>query len=85
MAINTQEIAKKKTHIKQIKVNKESALLYIKEIKVMGQRIGFIQIYYSLIVLEQEQRVSFLIFSGLLISIFVVMLILLNFIWVCFI
>ncbi|MBF0303147.1 MAG: response regulator [Desulfamplus sp.] len=80
MAINTQEIAKKKTHIKQIEINKESALLYIKEIQVMGQRIGFIQIYYSLIVLEQEQRVSFLIFSGLLISIFVVMLILLNFI-----
>ncbi|MBF0204092.1 MAG: response regulator, partial [Desulfamplus sp.] len=80
MAINTQEIAKKKTHIKQIEVNKESALLYIKEIQVMGQRIGFIKIYYSLIALEQEQRVSFLIFSGLLISIFVVMLILLNFI-----
>lgn len=81
MSIDSQEIVTKQHQIiNQITLNGKSALLYFKKIQVMGLQIGFIQIHYSLIALEQEQRLSFLIFSGLLVSIFVVMLILLNFI-----
>lgn len=54
------------------------ALQYVQEIKVVGERIGFINIYYSLADAKHEQRLSNLISGGLLFSILVIMLLLLN-------
>ena len=56
----------------------QAGMLFSKEIDFLGERLGFIQIFYSLANLAHDQRVSFLIFGSLLGSIFLVMLIVLN-------
>lgn len=56
----------------------QNALCYLREIQVIGERIGFIRLYYSLADVEKEQRFSFLIFGCLLSAILVIMLVLLN-------
>ncbi len=59
-------------------VDGQSALLYFQELRIIGERIGFIRIYYSIEDVKQEQRQSFFIFSGLLFSILMTMIVLLN-------
>lgn len=56
----------------------ESALIFFQKISFLNEHLGFIRIYYSLLNVERNQRLSFLIFGGLLVSILLVMLIVLN-------
>jgi len=58
----------------------ESALFYTKTINFLGEKLGFIRIHYSLKNLDSDRRNSFLIFGGLLATILMVMLIVLNWI-----
>ena len=58
-----------------------TALQYCREISVIGERIGFIRLYYSLQEIKQEQFFSHLIFIGLLGSVLFTMLVVLNFIF----
>ena len=53
-------------------------LRYFKEIKVVGDRIGFIEIFYSLADIENDQWLSIWIVVGLLASILLIMTVLLN-------
>jgi two-component system sensor histidine kinase ChiS len=53
-------------------------LRYFKEIKVVGDRIGFIEIFYSLADIESDQWLSIWIVVGLLASILLIMTVLLN-------
>ena len=53
-------------------------LVYLQEIRIIGERIGFIKIYYSIDDVINEQRISLLINILLLIMIFLIMIILLN-------
>jgi len=55
-----------------------SRLHYLEKIDAMGEGIGFISISYQLTDVEQERIQSFLIFAALLISIFLLMITLLN-------
>lgn len=59
------------------RLHNQRAFIYTQEIDAGGKRIGFIQIHYSLADLEREQRQSYFIF-GLLVTIFVLLLVLLN-------
>ncbi len=77
----SQEIIKRIRQDSQIQETKwqgGSALLYSKEIKFLGEELGFIQIHYSLANLEEDRRTSFLIDAGMLATILAVMLIVLN-------
>jgi PAS domain S-box-containing protein len=62
------------------KIGGKSALVYVQAIEVIRERIGFIRIHYSLADIDHQQRMSYLIFGGLLGTIFIIMLVLLNFI-----
>ena len=53
-------------------------LNYLEELRVIGERYGFIQISYSLAEVEARQFQDFMAFGGLLASILLVMLVLLN-------
>lgn len=53
-------------------------LAYLQEIDVIGDRIGYIRIHYSLRELERERHQAYAIFIGLLASIFIIMLVLQN-------
>jgi signal transduction histidine kinase len=64
--------------IQPVKYRRENALLYLQELQMIGERIGFIRIYYSLADVKREQHLSFLIFGGLLLSILIIMIVLLN-------
>jgi PAS domain S-box-containing protein len=66
--------------IRKDRVEDKSALVYVQAIEVIRERIGFIRIHYSLADIEQQQHMSYLIFGGLLGSIFIIMLVLLNYI-----
>ncbi|MFZ5570733.1 MAG: response regulator [Thermodesulfobacteriota bacterium] len=55
-------------------------LVYTQTIEVIHERIGFIRILYSLDEVQQQRRLSYLIFGGLLAAILVIMLVLLNWI-----
>ncbi len=55
-------------------------LVYVQAIEVIRERIGFIRINYSLAEIERQQKMSYLISGGLLGSIFIIMLVLLNYI-----
>ena len=54
------------------------AMVYLREIRIIGEQIGFVRIAYSLEELIREQRLSWLTLSSLLAVILIVMLILLN-------
>ncbi len=68
------------TLIRKDRLDGKSSLVYVQAIEVISERIGFIRIHYSLADVEQQQRMSYLIFGGLLGSIFIIMLVLLNYI-----
>ncbi|MDM8524925.1 ATP-binding protein [Desulfococcaceae bacterium HSG8] len=56
----------------------QSVFFHAEEIQVIGERIGFIQLYYSLADVDKEQHLSFVLSGGLLFSILGIMLVLLN-------
>ncbi len=56
----------------------QAALLYSKEISFLGEKLGFIQIHYSLNTVKRHQKISTLIIGGLLLTTLLVMLIVLN-------
>lgn len=58
--------------------NNQSALIYLHPIDVIGERIGFVRISYSLIEIERDNRQALLIFGALLGSILLLMLLVLN-------
>ena len=68
-------------NLKIIVVNRRRAdfMEYSEVINVIGERIGFIKVYYSLADIKKVRQQSYLIYGGLIISIFMVMLIQLNF------
>lgn len=66
------------TLTRQERLGNSGILIFVQAINVVGERIGFIRIDYSLAEMEMQQRQFYLIFAGLLGSIFIVMLVLLN-------
>ena len=66
------------TLTRQERLGNTDILIFVQAINVVGERIGFIRLDYSLAEMERQQRQFYLIFAGLLGSIFVVMLVLLN-------
>ncbi len=66
--------------IRQDQLAGTKILIFVQAIEVVQELIGFIRIDYSLAEIERQQRQSYLIFGGLLGSIFIVMLVLLNYI-----
>jgi len=65
-------------YVTQEKWQGHHMLRYFKEIQVIGERIGFIEIFYSLSDIERNQSLSNYIVVGLLISILLIMAVLLN-------
>ncbi len=68
------------TFIHQGRLGGNRTLIYIQAIEIINERIGFIRIDYSLAEIERQQELSYWIFGGLLGSILVIMLVLLNYI-----
>jgi PAS domain S-box-containing protein len=66
-------------YIRQDELGGTKILTLLQAIEVVNERIGFIRIDYSLAELKRQQRQSYLIFGGLLASIFVILLVLLNY------
>ncbi|MDK9707382.1 MAG: ATP-binding protein [Desulforhopalus sp.] len=66
------------TLVRQERLAGKGILIFVQAIDVVGERIGFIRFDYSLAEMEGQQRQFYLIFAGLLGSIFIVMLVLLN-------
>ena len=66
--------------IRQDQLADTKILIFVQAIEVVGELIGYIRIDYSLAEIERQQRQSYLIFGGLLGSIFIIMLVLLNYI-----
>ncbi len=66
--------------IRQDQIAGTKILIFVQAIEVVHERIGFIRIDYSLAEIERQQRQSYLIFGGLLASIFVILLVVLNYI-----
>ncbi|WDP92150.1 MAG: PAS domain S-box protein [Desulfobacter sp.] len=56
------------------------ALLFLKEIRFLGEHLGYIRIHYSLEEMENDRRLSHFLYAGLLLTIFFLMLIVLNWI-----
>jgi len=78
--INSQEQEKIRTSSqieKQMWLGIET-LLYSKEISFLGEKLGFIRIYYSLEAVKADQRITFFIVGSLLLTILVIMLVVLN-------
>jgi signal transduction histidine kinase/CheY-like chemotaxis protein len=57
----------------------QNVYLFTQAIQAVGEHIGFIRIYYSLAEIERQQRMSLMISVGLLASIFIIMLVVLNY------
>ncbi len=78
--IDSKEFEKFKQHsrIQKNQYHNQAAMLFAEKISFLGENLGFIIIYYSLKEVNQNQRLSFLIFASLLFSILLVMLIVLN-------
>jgi len=68
------------TFIHQGRFDGSRTLIYIQAIEIISERIGFIRIDYSLAEIQHQQELSYWIFGGLLGSILVIMLVLLNYI-----
>ena len=66
--------------IKRMKIGGIDALHYIQKIRIMGENLGFIKICFSLEQLKAEQNNSYLIFGTMLLSIFLILMVVLNFI-----
>lgn len=66
--------------IRQGQIANTKILIFVQAIEVVHERIGFICIDYSLAEIERQQRQSYLIFGGLLGSIFIILLVVLNYI-----
>ncbi len=82
---NNLDKAEQKNIIKNQKNNSKyrshtNFLEYSQPINVIGERIGYIKIYYSLADIKKARQQSYLIYVSLLIMILIVMLIQLNFI-----
>lgn len=75
---NEPEFISDGTWISREKWHGHHVLRYFKEIKVVGERIGSIEIYYSLAEIEKDQRLSIFMVVGLLASILLIMAVLLN-------
>ncbi|MEA1969636.1 MAG: ATP-binding protein [Thermodesulfobacteriota bacterium] len=78
MAMTVNKTISQKPVIEQKRWHGISTLQYSQEISIIGERIGFIKIYYSIKDVEKEQKSSFLIFASLLCSILLIMLVVLN-------
>jgi PAS domain S-box-containing protein len=78
IALKEIEKIRQKSQIQTRQWQGHSGLLFSQEIYFLGENLGFIQIYYSLADVEQNQKISFMIFGSLLGSILLVMLIVLN-------
>ncbi len=72
------EQIRKQIQMEPTKWKGQDALIFSKEIHFLGEQLGFIRIYHSLMEIEKDQQTSFLIFGGLLTVTLVVMLIVLN-------
>jgi len=66
------------TEIRYQEWHGQYTMIYTREIKMIGETIGYIRIHCALEGVEKEQRLSYLLLGGLLASILVVMLALLN-------
>lgn len=64
--------------LQQVRWKGQSTLRFEQPIELLGERIGFIEIFYSLADIEREQQVALLVMSGLLLTILVTMMGLLN-------
>ena len=64
--------------VRQITINGEETLNYLQAIRAIGERIGFVRMFYSLADVERERHLSMVLYVSLLTSILLVMLILLN-------
>lgn len=64
--------------VEQVTHGHETVLLFSKGLSFLGEQTGMIHIHYSLARLVENQRISFLIFAGLMAATLAVMLILLN-------
>ncbi len=73
--------AEQKIILKKLKISRlyDNCLEYTQAINIIGEHIGFIKIYYSLADIKQARLQSYWIYGGLIVSIFLVMIILLNF------
>ena len=75
---NEIEAIRQQSHIEILKWEGHGSLLLSKEISFLGQQLGFIRVHYSLEKIEEDIKTSHLIFGGLLATIFIVMLVVLN-------
>lgn len=80
LPIDRQKMSAREALISQTELFGQRTLVYLQRIEAIGEGIGFIQISYSLAEIQRERRQAFLIFGGLLVSILVIMLVLLNYI-----
>ena len=71
--------------IKRVKRDNKDLLQYLQRIKVMDENLGFIKLCFSLESSKADQNKSYMIFGGLLLSVFLVLLIVLNLIFSRFI
>lgn len=72
------EKVQKQAQLEKVKWQGQEGILYSKDISFLGEQLGFIRIHYSLERVERDQWVSLLIFSFLLFTTLVTMLVLLN-------
>ena len=66
------------TEIHYEKWHGQYTMIYTREIQIIGERIGYIRIHCALEGVKKEQRLSYFLLGGLLASILIVMLALLN-------
>jgi len=78
--IDVKDIKKALQHsqIKKYEWEGHSTLRFTKKVSFLGEDLGFIRIYYSMKKVEHNQKMSLIIFAGMLTSILFVMLIVLN-------
>jgi two-component system, cell cycle sensor histidine kinase and response regulator CckA len=67
------------TLIRREQLNSVQMLVYVQAIKVIGDHVGFMRIDYSLAEIERQQSLFYRSFGGLLSSIFIIMIVLLNY------
>ncbi len=68
-----------KTEIKKINIQGKDVLHYIGKIMVMKEKLGFIQLWFSLDQIKKEQKNSYFIFASILLLIFLILMLVLNF------
>jgi len=78
LSVSDQQSAHDKPLVKQEEWLGQNSIKFIQTVQVMGEKIGFIEIFYSLAEVDNENRRSFIIFGGLLGTILFVMIVLLN-------